>query len=292
MKNIRNNTSFTIISYPCPEIGNDFKEIFRETIKINTLDNDKYANIHQCIIDVLDNANYVHVTGLNKTDIKIYLNKLEDKSKETLFENCLADVNVPVGEVFTSPRLKNTTGVINVSEIYLNGWKFKDLLIEVEDGFIKNYSCSNFDTVEENKEYINEHILYDHETLPMGEFAIGTNTHAYVMGNKYKINDKLDILIAEKTGPHFAFGDTCYSRDEDTITYNPDGKIIKAKDNEVTIKRLDGDEDVYFGCHTDITIPYYELKDIVAVNDNESIYIIKDSKFVLEGCLDLNIEGI
>ena len=47
----------------------------------------------------------------------------------------------------------------------------------------------------ENKEYINEHLLFDNKTLPMGECAIGTNTYAYVMGNKYNINDKLDILI-------------------------------------------------------------------------------------------------
>ena len=31
------------------------------------------------------------------------------------------------------------------------------------------------------------------------------------MARKYGIEDKLPILIAEKTGPHFAFGDTCYS---------------------------------------------------------------------------------
>lgn len=122
----------------------------------------------------------------------------------------------------------------------------------------------------------------------MGEFAIGTNTLAYVMGNKYKINDKLDILIAEKTGPHFAFGDTCYSMDEDTKVFNPDGKEVIAKDNEVSIKR---DENSYFGCHTDITIPYYELGDIVAIG-KESIPIIQNGKFVLKGTEELNVEGM
>lgn len=29
--------SFTIIAYPVPEIGEKFKEIFAETVKINTL---------------------------------------------------------------------------------------------------------------------------------------------------------------------------------------------------------------------------------------------------------------
>lgn len=123
----------------------------------------------------------------------------------------------------------------------------------------------------------------------MGEFAIGTNTTAYVMGNKYNINDKLDILIAEKTGPHFAFGDTCYSMDEETKVFNPDGKEVVAKDNEVSIKR---DENSYFGCHTDITIPYYELGDIVAIGDSNKVFIIKDGKFVLEGTEELNVEGM
>ena len=45
-----------------------------------------------------------------------------------------------------------------------------------------------------------DHVLMHHDTLPMGEFAIGTNTTAYVMGRRYGITDKLPILIAEKQG--------------------------------------------------------------------------------------------
>ena len=71
----------------------------------------------------------------------------------------------------------------------------------------------------------------------MGEFAIGTNTTAYRMGRMYEIEDRLPILIAEKTGPHFAFGDTCYSLAEYVAVYNPDGKEIIARDNSVSIRR-------------------------------------------------------
>ena len=59
--------------------------------------------------------------------------------------------------------------------------------------------------------HIEDNILHHHVKLPMGEFAIGTNTTAYVAAEKYGIADKLPILIAEKMGPHFAVGDTCYS---------------------------------------------------------------------------------
>lgn len=79
------------------------------------------------------------------------------------------------------------------------------------------------------------------------------------MAQKYQIADKLPILIAEKMGPHFAVGDTCYSWAEDTSVYNPDGKEIIARDNEVSILRKEDPSRAYFGCHTDITIPYEEL---------------------------------
>ena len=154
---------------------------------------------------------------------------------------------------------------------------------------VESYNCSNFPKEEDNKKYIKENVLNNHETLPIGEFAIGTNTTAYIMGQKYNIQEQLPILIAEKTGPHFALGDTCYSMAEDNKTYNPDGKEIIAKDNEITIKRKTDIEKAYFNCHTDITIPYNELGEIsVYTKDNEKIEIIKDGRFVLAGTEKLN----
>ena len=132
-------------------------------------------------------------------------------------------------------------------------------------------------------------MLFNHDILLIGEFAIGTNTTAYVMGQNYQIADKLPILIAEKTGPHFAIGDTCYHMSEDLRVYNPDGKEIVAKDNEISILRKTEIDKAYFNCHTDITIPYNELGEItVYTKENESITIIKDGRFVLEGTQRLN----
>ena len=56
-------TSFTIISFPIPQIGDQFQEIFEETIRINTLDYELYKRVQQTIIDVLDQASYARVTG-------------------------------------------------------------------------------------------------------------------------------------------------------------------------------------------------------------------------------------
>lgn len=121
------------------------------------------------------------------------------------------------------------------------------------------------------------------------EFAIGTNTTAYMMGLKYNISGLLPILIAEKTGPHFADGDTCFSHEEDLVTYNPDGKQMVAKENDFSKLRNSEPEKAYFNCHTDITIPYSELGDIVVHTENdEKITIIKTGRFVLAGTEALN----
>ena len=283
--------SFTIIAYPVPEIGEDFPDIFRETVKINTLDYKLYQQIQQRIIDALDTGDRVHIKGLgdNQTDLIIALHPLADPERQTNFENCVADVNIPVGEVFTSPLLKGTQGILHVSRVYLNELCYRDLKLTFQDGRITDYTCKNFDTEEENKKYIFENVLFHHDTLPMGEFAIGTNTAAYVMARKYGIEGKLPILIAEKMGPHFAVGDTCYSWAEDTPVYNPDGKEIVARDNEVSILRREDIAKAYLGCHTDITIPYDELESVAVItSEGEETAVIRDGRFVLPGTEELN----
>ena len=283
--------SFTIIAFPIPEFGDDFEQMFKETVKINTLDSEIYGKVQQNIIDALDQAEYVKVLGKgdNKTNMKVQMHDLKNPLKETNFENCLADVNIPLGEVFTSPKLKGTEGILHVSQVYLNDLKYNDLQITFEDGKIKDYTCKNFDTEEENKKFIRQNVMFNHETLPIGEFAIGTNTTAYMVAKKYHVVYKLPILIVEKMGPHFAVGDTCYSFEEDIKTYNPDGKEIVARENEVSALRKTDIKKAYFGCHTDITMPYDELGEITAVRkDGSEITIIKDGRFVLEGTELLN----
>ena len=283
--------SFTIVAYPVPEIGDQYEEIFDEIIKINTLDAKVYEKVQQTIIDALDQGTSVHILGNNgnHTDLRVQLYKLKDPKKETIFENCVADVNIPVGEVFTSPVLEGTNGVLHVSQVYLNELLYKDLEVTFSNGMVADYSCKNFEHELENKEYFLDNVLYRHPKLPLGEFAIGTNTTAYVAAKKYNIADKMPILIAEKMGPHFAVGDTCYSWAEDIKVYNSNGKEIVARDNSVSIQRKEDVSAAYFHCHTDITIPYEELKSItVECADGKEIEIIRDGIFVLPGTEILN----
>lgn len=283
--------SFTIIAYPMPEIGDDYEEIFEQIIRINNLESDVYRPVHQMIIDELDQAEWVHVIGQNgnQTDMKVSMHVLERPETETNFENCLADVNIPLGEVFTSPKLTGTHGVLNVSEVYLNDLKYVDLRLTFEDGKIKTYTCKNFDREEDNVKFVKDNLLGGRDTLPIGEFAIGTNTTAYVLANKYNMVYKLPILIVEKMGPHFAVGDTCYSWSEENILHNPDGKEIVAKDNECSILRKTDISKAYFNCHTDITIPYDEIGGIYSVHaDGTRVAIIEKGRFVLPGTEILN----
>lgn len=283
--------SFTIISYPVPEIGEQYEEIFDEIIRINTLDSKTYKKVQQAMIDVLDQGEYVHILGGNgnRTDLKVKLHELKNPEKETIFENCTADVNIPVGEVFTSPVLAGTEGVLHVSRVYLRELEFKNLSLTFEDGMVTDYDCGNFEDREQNRKFVRDNVLFHHDSVPLGEFAIGTNTTAYVMAKKYGIEDKLPILIAEKTGPHFAVGDTCYSHAEDVAVFNPDGKEIIARDNECSLKRKDKDASAYFNCHTDITIPYDELGEVSVVTyDEEVIPVIVEGRFALAGCEELN----
>ena len=123
----------------------------------------------------------------------------------------------------------------------------------------------------------------------MGECAIGTNTAAYAMAGRFGIVDRLPILIVEKMGPHFAVGDTCYSWAEDSPVFNPDGKEIIARDNEISALRREDVSRAYFSCHTDITIPYSELDEIYGMTARgEKLSIIADGKFVVPGTETLN----
>ncbi len=283
--------SFTIISYPVPAIGKDFEAIFHETIRLNNLDYMLYRQVQEAMIRALDQCERVEICGRdgNQTRLDIRLISLEDSSCQTKFENCLADVNIPLGEIFTSPVLKGTEGRLHVKELYIEGMGYHDLWFDIKDGMITGYGCANFPSEEEGRKLVQETILHNHETLPMGEFAIGTNTVAYQMAKTYHIFDKLKILIAEKTGSHFAFGDTCYSNSEERRVYNPDGKEIVAKDNEISILRKTRPQDAYFGCHTDITLPYDELDTITGVRaDGSRIPIAAGGRFVLPGTEELN----
>ena len=187
-------------------------------------------------------------------------------------------------------RIMYEKGDSYILDMMLKAESFSDFLNRADFmDLIMAYDRQQWKDFMENRKYIEDNILFHHPKLAMGEFAIGTNTTAYVAAQKYNIADKLPILIAEKMGPHFAVGDTCYSLSEDTPVYNPDGKEIIARDNEISEMRKAAVSLAYYGCHTDITIPYDELGSIRTIDDEgDMISIIEDGRFVLPGTEALN----
>jgi len=285
-------SSYTMIAFPVPAIGENFEEIFHEIVKINCMPQEHLAKAQHSLIGTLDRGCAVCVRGRgeNETNLMVVLQSLQNPKKQTNFFNCMADVNIPAGEVFTSPRLKGTDGLLHVEKAYLNGLCFENLKISFEDGYIKEYSCSNFEDAEQGKQYIYENLLHPHDTLPMGEFAIGTNTQAYCVAKKYDILDVLPILIVEKIGPHFAIGDTCYAYEEDRPVFNPiDHKEIIAKDNERSILRKTEPENAYLQKHIDITLPMDSIGRMSVVKTSgDEIDLIREGRFVLIGTDILN----
>ena len=289
----KSEISYTGMAYPLYAIrNNDYAHIFSEVMKINRMDPSPYEKIQQLLITELDKAQYVEIKGDNgnETNIRIALNDNLNRSCESNFVNCGADVNIPVGEVYTSPKLKGTNGLLHLQKIYISNIEFNDLKLKVENGFVVDYSCSNGDNLEESRQMIERYVLNGRKSLPLGEFALGTNTFAYSIVKKLGILHQLHTLIYEKLGPHIALGDTCFSWSEDNPICNQfDGKLIVGKDNEVSILRKEDPSKAYFGYHKDLTIPYDEIALIQAIcEDGTNISILENGHFVLTGCEYLN----
>ncbi len=284
--------SFTAAAFPSPAIRGDFPSIFEDTVRMNTLDNSEYAVIQKALIDVLDTASSVRVRGAagNRTDLEVRLHALSDPATQTNFQNCLATVNIPLGEVYTSPVLEGTAGVLHVEEAFISGLKYIDLEIVFANGLVTGYGCGNFPDPEQGRKYVYDNLLHPYETLPMGEFAIGTNTFAYSMARRHGIMDLMPVLILEKMGPHIAIGDTCFSWEEDHPVHNVlDGKEVIARENERTCLRREDPSRAYTHRHADITLPYSSLDSISAVGpDGRETLLISGGRFVLPGTERLN----
>lgn len=280
--------SFCKVAFPNMLIGEDFEKIFEDFFELNSVASEPYELLQQKLIDELDTCEYVEIKGYdgNQTDLRVQFWPIEDGEKETKFLNAGGDLNIPYGEVFTTPKLSGTNGIFHVKEIFLQGIFYHDLKIEFENGMIVGYDCA------EGKDYLRKNLLYPHDKLTMGEFAIGTNTRAYSIAEKYNIGSRLPILIYEKMGPHIAIGDPCFARSEDSPIYNMyDKKEVVCRSNEVTMERKTN-PDVYFGKHVDITLPYGDLKYLKGFRkDKSEVVFLKDGRFVLEGVEKLN-EGL
>lgn len=281
--------SFCKIAFPSPAIGDEFENIFDDVMEMNLEASDEFEVIQQTLIDALDQCQFIRIEGKgkNQTKMEVCLKPILDGKNQTNFMNCGGDLNIPYGEVFTTPKLEGSCGLLHVPDIYLQNTYFHDLKLWFKNGEIVDYS-SEYDG-KEGKEVVKEKLLNPHDSLPIGEFAIGTNTRAFRICKKYHLESKLPILIYEKMGPHIAIGDPCYRGAENESVFNLlDGKEIVAKTNERTEKDVP-DTEKYVFKHIDITLPYDEVKSMYGYNElGEKIEFLKDGKFILKGTEKLN----
>ncbi len=106
----------------------------------------------------------------------------------------------------------------------------------------------------EYRTYIEENLLYHHRTLPIGEFAIGTEHDGVRDGRAVRHRRKTADPDCREDGPAFCDGLLLLRLAEEQPDDNPDGKEVIARANEVSAKRKEDPSKAYFGCHTDITI--------------------------------------
>ncbi len=142
---------------PFLEIGSDYAEIFDEVIRINTLDAKLYEQVQQTMIDALDQGEMSVILGKRRESDRYACRTVPAErsgKRNDLFENCVADVNIPVGEVFTSPVLDGTNGVLNVSKVYLDGLQYRNLKLTFKDGKITDYTVTTFRRSREPEIYL------------------------------------------------------------------------------------------------------------------------------------------
>lgn len=294
--------SFTVCALPHPHLGPDTPELLRKSLGLLTLPLDVWGPAQERLIETLDRADRVRIVGTrgSRSDMTVTFRNPDDPAKQTVFANVLADLNFPVGEVFTTPALKGTDGTLHIpGTLFFAGLPYKEFTLVYRDGRIADYGCSNFDDPARGRQYIEENLFRKRESLPMGEFAIGTNRILDRMVRDHSIpSQKLSVLLIEKMGPHFAFGDTCFLMREDQDCINPDGRDVVARYNEIS-EPAEGrtPADRYFFVHVDVTLPYEYTGTIKAhMRDSgepgEWIDIFRDNEFVLPGMEALNAETL
>ena len=218
---------YTIIAYPMPEIDPRYEKIFCEIVKINTLDYEKYQCIQQYLIDALDEGVSVHVLGKgeNRTDLRVMLHHLNDPAKETNFENCVADCNIPVGEVFTSPSLTGTTGVLHVTGVYLNELYYRDLCLTLTDGTVEVIDTPSAypdppRIVKQEEPFVNAHIYTPNDYVgPLMDLC--QTKRGVLVDMKYMDETRVDLHYLIPLGEIvYDFFDTIKSRSRGYASYD------------------------------------------------------------------------
>jgi leucyl aminopeptidase (aminopeptidase T) len=222
-------------------------EMFADTVPID------YTELRETCKEIkeeIDKGIEAHVTSPSGTDVIIGIRNREAKADDGDFKELGRGGNLPCGEVFVSPELGASSGVIGFDgSIVIEGGEIiieTPIMAKVENGFVTEISGEKEaeelkGTINKSEETVNEFVsqgkipenLKDHyiqNSRNLGELGIGLNKNAKIVGN---------MLEDEKVYGtcHIAIGSN-YDDDAKALIHL-DG-LIKAP--TITVKYEDGSE--------------------------------------------------
>lgn len=152
--------------------------------QVCTMDYDPMSKAMDYLVDQMERTDKVHITGHN-TDISFSIKGLP-------VHKCDGIINLPDGEVYTSPVRNSINGYINynVPSIY-NGVEFNNVYFQFDHGKIVQASCGD----ESNTTALEGILNLDEGARYIGEFALGVNP--------FIKNPIKDILFDEKLAGSF-----------------------------------------------------------------------------------------
>lgn len=161
-----NNTRWCVMRYPSPAFAmnakmttSQFADFYYKACLLDySLLNERMKPLHE----MLANTKEVHLKGVG-TDITLGIAGQN-------WIPCAGDLNIPDGEIFTSPIINQVNGHISYAPTVYDGKPFENIEFTVKDGVITDCKSNNQKALEDI-------LNTDEGSRRFGEFAIGTNPH-------------------------------------------------------------------------------------------------------------------
>ncbi|MCL5019715.1 MAG: aminopeptidase, partial [Patescibacteria group bacterium] len=176
------HTRWVVLRYPNPAFAQSAlmsDEAFENYyFDVCTLDYKKLSKVMEPLVRLLKKTNEIRLVGPG-TDLTIGV-------KGMTWVKCDGKMNIPDGEVFTSPIKTEVNGTITYNtKTESDGELFTDIAFEIKNGKIIDAQCSSGNTKK-----LNQILDTDPGARYFGEFSFGTNP--------YITHEILDILFDEK----------------------------------------------------------------------------------------------
>lgn len=177
-----NHTRWCVLRWPTPSMAQlanmpteDFEDFY---FKVCCLDYRKMDSAAKALSDRMARTDKVHIKGPGDTDLRFSIKGIPNVP-------CTGNMNIPDGEVFTSPVRDSVQGVIhfNTPTLY-NGVSYENVRLEFKDGRIAKAASTL------NNDRLQKLLDTDEGARYVGEFAIGFHPHI--------LTPMKDILFDEK----------------------------------------------------------------------------------------------